>query len=428
MIQLLAPKNKISAKLQLSGSKSISNRFLVLNEVLALKLTLHNVSDAEDTQLLYKALEQIKEGDNTTIHVHHAGTDMRFLTAYLSITPGEWIITGSERMKQRPIGELVNALRHLGADITYLEQENFPPLKIKGQKLKGGRVEIDGSISSQFISALLLIAPTFDKGLELNLKGSLVSMPYINMTVKLLQHFGISVLQQSNLITVTPNNFISSTDTNQAFNIESDWSSASYWYSVCALTPKVEIELSILHAHSLQADSVLPKLFEQLGVKTIVEENTILLSWQEVTLTAFEYDFTDSPDIAQTIAVTCFALGIEANLNGLQTLKVKETDRILALKTELEKFGAEVEITEKSMFIKGAKTKRSLIDANNRQATDQSNIHIDTYNDHRMAMSFAPLASVYGSLTINNPQVVAKSYPRFWEDLKSVGFSVNLLS
>lgn len=428
MIQLIAPTHKISAQLQLAGSKSISNRLLVLNEVLALKLTLHNVSDAEDTQLLYRALQQIKKGDNTIIHIHHAGTDMRFLAAYLSITLGEWIITGSERMKQRPIGELVKALRHLGADITYLEQENFPPLKIKGQKLKGGWVEIDGSISSQFISALLLIAPTFDNGLVLNLKGSLVSMPYINMTVTLLQHFGINVLQQSNLISVTPNNFIPSADINKIFSIESDWSSASYWYCVCALTPKSEIELSILHSQSLQADSVLPKLFEQLGVKTIVKENTILISQQDITITAFEYDFTNCPDIAQTLAVTCFALGIEAKLNGLQTLKVKETDRILALKIELEKFGAEVEITENSLFIKGAKTKRSLLTTNNKQSTDQSSIHIDTYNDHRMAMSFAPLASVYGSLTINNPQVVTKSYPRFWEDLKSVGFSVNLLS
>ncbi|MBX3163265.1 MAG: 3-phosphoshikimate 1-carboxyvinyltransferase [Bacteroidetes bacterium] len=409
MIFLSSPQHKINASLKLSGSKSISNRLLILREVLNANFELKNLSDSEDTVLLQNALQQVKNKTQATINIHHAGTDMRFLTALLAVTNGEWQLTGSERMKQRPIGELVNALRTLGADIQYLEKENFPPLKITGKTLQGGKVEINGNISSQYISALLLVAPLFKNGLKISLKSDLVSRPYIDMTISLLKQFGVNVNASENVIEVFPTK-INSQKT--SFVVESDWSSASYWYSICAVSQNAEIELSFLHKHSLQADSVLPALYEQFGVTTVFKENSVLLSCNKKSdLKGFNFDFTDCPDIAQTLAVTCFTLNIPATLTGLQTLKVKETDRIFALKTELEKLGAKVIATENSLQL---------------QPTTKfpAEAIIETYNDHRMAMSFAPLAFVIPKLNIKNPEVVSKSYPAFWEDLKTVGFSV----
>jgi 3-phosphoshikimate 1-carboxyvinyltransferase len=421
MIELNAP-HTIKGAVKLPGSKSISNRLLILKEIAGTEPVLHNLSNSEDTGLLQKALGQYRKaktvGDfknlsphSVSIDVNHAGTNMRFLTALLSVSKGSWHITGSARMKERPISELVNALRSLGAEISYTGQEGFPPLSITGKQIPGGKVKIDSSVSSQFVSALLLIAPKLKNGLELHLTGDTVSKPYIEMTISLLKTAGAKVEREKNIIKVQP----STLENFQNFiQIESDWSAASYWYSVCALSENAEIELSQLTKTSLQADSVLPALFEGLGVKTVFNQNTIQLSRIPRMQTEFEYDFTDCPDIAQTIAVTCFGLGIPGKLTGLKTLKIKETNRLLALKQELEKFGSQVEITGHSIHVIPAKLKE-----------DGGHV-IKTYNDHRIAMSFAPLSLKYDRLKIDDPNVVGKSYPAFWDDLKSLRFSVNL--
>jgi len=413
MLQLKAPEHISNSNIYLPGSKSISNRFLILKEVLNLDLKLENISASEDTQHLQKALEQIKSKTNSAINIGHAGTDMRFLTAYLSVTDGEWTLTGSDRMKQRPIGELVIALRSLGADISYLEKEGFPPLKIKGKNLSGGKIEIDGSISSQFISALLLIAPKFKNGLEITLKNEIVSWPYILMTLDLLGEFGMKVSTVLNTIKIAPSLILN--HKSLIYSVESDWSAASYWYSLVALSKNAGITLSGLKKSSSQGDSVLAEIYKQFGVLSEFKDDKLILSRNSTITKSFSYDFTNCPDLAQTVAVTCFGLGIKAELTGLKTLKIKETDRILALKTELEKFGADVNITENSIMIN-----------DKRLRTQDKPVTINTYNDHRMAMAFAPLALTFGQLNIQDPGVVSKSYPLFWEDLKSVGFSVNL--
>jgi 3-phosphoshikimate 1-carboxyvinyltransferase len=409
-MKITAPKGNINTSIELPGSKSISNRLLMIRAISDVPMHFKNLSDAEDTILLAKALGQIKGKTSGTVNINHAGTDMRFLTAHLSVKEGEWIVTGSERMKQRPISELVNALKELGADISYLEKEGFPPLKIKGKKLHGGRIEINGSISSQFISALMLVAPALDEDLEIILKGSLVSLPYIKMTCELLKSFGVFVTFNDNKILVKPAPF---KVLNDQMLVESDWSAASYWFNLAALANDPEIELKFLDKVSLQADSILPYLYSKLGVKTEFIEKGIRLSRSEKSVNAFEYDFTDCPDIAQTIAVTCFGLGIRSNLTGLQTLKIKETDRILALKTEFEKLGATVEATNNSLQIIPP------------QKISETMPFIQTYNDHRMAMSFAALAVKFPSMKIENPDVVEKSYPAFWDDLQYAGFELD---
>lgn len=410
MMQIFPPEGAIKAEIELPGSKSISNRLLMIRAISELPIHFRNLSDSEDTILLAKALGQVNGKKSGTVNINHAGTDMRFLTAHLSVKEGEWIVTGSERMKQRPISELVNALKGLGADINYLEKEGFPPLKIRGKKLKGGKIEIDGSISSQFISALMLVAPALGEELEINLKGNIVSVPYIKMTSELLKLFGVYVTFNGKKIIVSPAPF---SMLNDQFLVESDWSAASYWFNLVALSKGFEVELKFLDKISLQADSILPELYSKLGVITEFIEKGILLRNKQINLEQFEYDFTDCPDIAQTIAVTCFALGIKAHLTGLQTLKIKETDRILALKTELEKLGAIIEATDNSL-----------------KMTPPSDFSIEdpvvsTYNDHRMAMSFAPLAIKFPGLKIENPDVVEKSYPAFWDDLQYVGFELD---
>ena len=412
MIQIIAPRFPINCSINLSGSKSLSNRLLLLKEILDLKIDLKNLSDSEDTKLLLKALRQIKEAKNKNINILDAGTDMRFLTALLAIKKGTWTITGSDRMKKRPIGELVAALKSLGAEIKFLEKENYPPLEIKGKIILGGALKIDASQSSQFISALLLISPKLKNGLVLTLKNRIVSSPYIEMTAALLKKFNVPISKLKNTYTVN-----SSTKSKQikVIKIESDWSSASYWYSICALSKNAKIELNFLNKKSLQSDSILPELYKILGVETKYKKNSIIISRKKLETKSINYNFINCPDIAQTFAVTCFGLDICAKLNGLSTLKFKESDRIIALKTELEKMGAKLVITNNSIELKKSK------------AIPFEGV-IETYNDHRMAMSFSPLALVYNSIKIANPEVVSKSYPRFWKDLKSVGFSVNLWS
>lgn len=411
MGKISAPTILNNTTVNTGGSKSISNRMLVIREVLNADIELLNLSTSEDTQLLSKALQTLHDKNSTTIDIHHAGTDMRFLTALLSVTEGTRVITGSERMKQRPIGELVNALAILGAEINYLEKENYPPLKITGRSIKGGAIEIDSSVSSQFISALLLIAPKFKNGIELILKGETVSMPYIEMTIRLLKRFGVDIEFNNKTISVKPFNTKFSSE--QQFVIESDWSSASYWYSLVSLSDKLEIKLENLFENSLQADSVLPELYAKLGVETIFQNNKVILKKTEVKVKEFNYDFTNCPDIAQTIAVTCLGHKMKVNLIGLKTLKVKETDRILALKNEIEKFGVYCNTSENSLSF----------DSSNAHFNNE--LSISTYKDHRMAMSFAPLCIKTKTIKIENIEVVNKSYPEFWNHLNKTGIIIS---
>lgn len=413
MIQIKAPSTAVKPVIALPGSKSISNRLLVLKHVYALPLHLQNLSDSEDTKLLEEALKTINGKSNGIIDIGHAGTDMRFLTAVLSGSEGTHVLTGSNRMKERPIGTLVEALRSLGANIQYLEKEHYPPLRITGTGLRGGHLSIEAGISSQFISALLLIAPSFSEGLILKLEGEMVSAPYVHMTIGLLQQFGVEVSLNANTILVAPG--APKAEIGE-YSIESDWSAASYWYSICALQTNSEIKLSQLSPLSSQADAILPDLYRQLGVATrVTEKGPVLTHTGEATTDLFKYDFTNCPDIAQTVAVTCAGLGIGAILTGLQTLRIKETDRILALQTELRKLGVDTVADETSL---------QLMPRNSQPLRFHE--PVSTYGDHRMAMSFAPLALCGSSLSIAQPEVVSKSYPGFWQDLKTAGFSVNL--
>lgn len=409
MIKISAPNKNLKTEIHISGSKSLSNRLLMVRAISGLPLYFKNLSDSDDTVTMAKELGLVSGKSHATIDVGHAGTDMRFLAAYLSGKPGDWVITGSVRMQQRPIGELVDTLRKLGADISYLKQEGFPPLKIKGKKLNGGMVQIDGSISSQFITALLLIAPTLENGLILEIKNEPVSKPYIKMTIEVMNQFAVQVEQIGNKITV-PNSTYKKDGLD--YYVESDWSSASYWYSMVALAETAEVKLLHFNKASLQSDSILVDLYSHLGVKTEWSATGITLTKIPVEAKELNYSFIDCPDIAQTVAATCVGLGIKANLTGLQTLKLKETDRIVALKTELEKFGASVEITNDSIKIIPA------------EKIVQPTSLIQTYHDHRMAMSIAPLVMKVNELSIQDPDVVNKSYAAFWDDLQESGIDV----
>jgi len=413
---LIFPPEKIkSVSLQLSGSKSISNRLLILREVLQTTFPIHNLSDSEDTRLLVQVLNELKNKKSLNFNVNHAGTDLRFLTAFLAARPGgPYILSGSERLKQRPIAELVNALRQLGGTIHYLEKEAYPPLQIFGNQLKGGKIEVRADISSQFISALLLISPLLPQGLELVLDGNTVSQPYIMMSSELLKTYGIACDFQGNTIRVQAAQ--AHDPSAQAYTVESDWSSASYWFSVCALTEGAKIHLKYLNSQSLQADRRLLELYDGLGVKAEFDKDTLILSHAPVTIREFSGDFVSCPDLAPTLACTCLGLNINARLTGLKTLQLKESRRIDVLKTELEKFGATVRTSDNHL---------ELIPPHKKPV---DTIRVSTHHDHRMAMSFAPLSIVYPGLQIEDPNVVNKSYPRFWEDLQSLGFRLNLQS
>jgi 3-phosphoshikimate 1-carboxyvinyltransferase len=410
MIRLFPPAHKINGTLTLAGSKSISNRWLILKHLFHSGLTLHKLSDSEDTVILQKNLGQIRDGTYKTIDVGHAGTNMRFLAALLAITPGSWLLTGSARMKERPVGALVNALRELGGTIEYAGKTGYPPLKIEGAKLGGGKIPVSGNVSSQFTSALLLIAPALENGLTISTDKGAVSQPYVDMTVSLLLEAGCKVERNGNLIAVSP---FTPFDP-KSVTIESDWSSASYWYSICALSKDAAIQLGDFHANSTQGDSIIPSLFSKLGVRTEFIDKQVRLTRVQPEVTSFNYDFTSCPDIAQTMAVTCFAMGIAANLTGLATLRHKETDRIEAVVRELKRAGARISATKNSISI-----------ASEKQPVPPP--AFETYGDHRMAMSLAPLSFIFPGMTIADEVVVNKSYPRFWGDLLSVGFNVNLL-
>ena len=404
MKAILSSENKtgIDTQIAVTGSKSESNRLLVL-QALYPNLAIRNLSKSDDTDVLFKALKT----NHRVVDVHHAGTAMRFLTAFYASQEGkDVIITGSNRMQRRPIKILVDALRNLGAHIEYEKEEGFPPLKIFGKKLTKEIVTVAANISSQYISALMLIAPSLPNGLTLHLKGKLTSVPYITMTLSLLEQCGIIGSFRENVITIPPTSKIKDT----LITVESDWSSASYFYSVVALSESTSVTLKSYRKDSLQGDSALCGIYEALGIKTEFQmsENTIALSKSsEVVPKSISCDLTNTPDIAQTIAVTCFGLGRGCFLTGLQTLIIKETNRLSALKIELEKLGARVEITEESLRLHPATT----ISENN---------EIDTYQDHRMAMAFAPLA-LKVPITINDAEVVSKSFPTFWEDISKIG-------
>jgi 3-phosphoshikimate 1-carboxyvinyltransferase len=395
-------KHKLSVAI--TGSKSEANRLLIL-QALYPEIKIDNLSNSDDSQLMQKALAS----KDKIVDIHHAGTAMRFLTAYFSIKEGrETILTGSSRMKERPIGILVEALKTLGADIKYIENEGFPPIKIKGKKLNKSKVTLQANVSSQYISALLLIASSLQDGLELTLDGKITSVPYIKMTLQLLNQIDIDTDFNTNSIIVKPKNLKLEPKT---LVVESDWSSASYFYSIVALSPVgTEIELSAYKKTSLQGDSVLAKIYMEFGVQTTFSNNRIkLLKSSDVTSgLKINLDLSNAPDIAQTISVTAFGLGVACDLFGLHTLKIKETDRLVALKNELTKLGANITVTDNSLHL-------------NSSDKMSSKVSISTYKDHRMAMAFAPLA-LKTDLEIENADVVSKSYPDFWKDLQHIGF------
>ncbi|MFY7739159.1 MAG: 3-phosphoshikimate 1-carboxyvinyltransferase [Flavobacterium sp.] len=413
-MNLKVQKSKVESqksKVEITGSKSETNRLLLL-QALYPNISLENASNSDDSEVMADALQKskIKNQKSLIIDVHHAGTAMRFLTAFFAIQEDkEVILTGSSRMKERPIKILVEALQQLGAEITYEENEAFPPIKIKGKKLRQSKVSLPANVSSQYISALLLIAPKLENGLELILEGEITSIPYIKMTLALLNQIGVETSFVKNVIKINQKSEI----VNHQSTIESDWSSASYWYSIVALSEiGTQITLSSYKKESLQGDSALVEIYKSFGVETVFNSNnSITISKNSnLKLETLNFELNNCPDIAQTIAVTSFGLGIGCHLTGLQTLKIKETDRLEALKTELSKLGANISVTNDSLTIQ---------QSNNLN----SNIAIATYQDHRMAMAFAPLA-LKTSLIIQDAEVVSKSYPTFWDDLKSVGFQV----
>ena len=402
-----------NATIAITGSKSETNRLLLL-QALYPNISIENASNSDDSEVMVDALQKLKiiNQKSLIIDVHHAGTAMRFLTAFFAIQEGaEVILTGSSRMQERPIQILVDALNQLGAEITYIEKEGFSPIKIVGKKLIQSKVSLPANVSSQFVSALLLIAPKLENGLELTLEGAITSRPYIQMTLDLLGEIGVETSFVNNSIKIHPKPFIESS---KSIHVESDWSSASYIYSIVALSEiGTEITLSNFKKNSLQGDSVLVEIYKNFGVETVFNsDNSIKISKSSnFKPDTINFNLISSPDIAQTIAVTCFGLGIECKLTGLHTLKIKETDRLEALKNELTLLGASVQITEDSISIQGFPN------------IELNNAIIKTYQDHRMSMAFAPLA-IKMPLTIANADVVSKSYPAFWSDLKILRFQV----
>ena len=406
MIEISAHQSPINNQLAVTGSKSESNRLLLLNQLFENVLKLENVSNSEDSQLMQRALAN----QSDLIDIHHAGTAMRFLTAYYSIQNDRNItLTGSERMKQRPIKVLVDALNKLGAEISYQENEGFPPLQIKGKKITQDSITIPSNISSQYISALCLIGTKLENGLTINLDGKIISVPYIQMTIQLLNRAGIKANFEGNTISIPFTASIQS----QTIQVESDWSSASYYYSLIALAKNSEIKISTYFEDSLQGDSALQTIYtDNFGVISTFENGILTLKNNP------EFQFKESvklnlintPDIAQTIAATCVGLKAKCHLTGLETLKIKETDRLVALKNELEKFGAIITITDDSLTIEAYQ-----------DFTETPTL--ETYNDHRMAMCMAPLAQLF-TIRIKDEMVVEKSYPTFWEDWKQLGFTI----
>lgn len=399
--------------ISITGSKSETNRLLLL-QALFPNISLSNTSNSDDSEVMQKALK----GSEEFVDIHHAGTAMRFLTAYFAVNEGrEVVLTGSQRMTERPIKVLVEALQQLGAQIIYEKEEGYPPIRIKGQKITNNKVSIPANVSSQYISALLLIAPKLDNGIELTLVGEITSVPYIKMTLALLNEIGVETKFEGNNIIVKPKTLshpeLVEESKPQTLVVESDWSSASYFFSLVALSEiGTQITLSSYKQNSLQGDSSLVEIYKNLGVETVFENNSIVLRKAATcNLQSLICNLNSSPDIAQTIVVTCLGLGISCHLTGLHTLKIKETDRLEALRVELTKLGANISVTNDSLMLMPT-------------THVNSNIRIATYNDHRMAMAFAPLA-LKVPIIIEKAEVVSKSYPDFWEDMKMIGFQIS---
>ena len=387
---------------ELPSSKSLSNRALIVNALSGNQSVVSNLSAARDTQLMQKLIN----APDKIIDAMDAGTTMRFLTAYFAVTGKNKILTGTDRMKQRPIKLLVDALRELGASIDYLEKEGFPSTEIKGfDRQLTNSVTLPGDVSSQYISALMMIAPNLPKGLTILLQGKIGSRPYIEMTASLMREFGASLEFKDNVITVPHGNYKAA-----SYSVESDWSAASYWFAIVALAEKSEITLPVISETSLQGDRVIVELMEKLGVKTSFANNAAVLS-KQAHHTSLKWNFTDCPDLAQTALPVCAAKGIAGTFTGMESLRIKETDRIAALQTELGKIGAQL-IEDSGVW--------KLIPSKDLK---QQKLSVATYHDHRMAMGFAPLATLM-DVEIESPEVVNKSYPGFWNDLKAVGFEV----
>ena len=407
----LMPPKEVRATIQLPSSKSISNRVLVINALGCSEHEVRNVSDCDDTRVMVKALTE----DAPVVDIMAAGTAMRFLTAYFATREGcVKTMTGTERMRQRPIKILVDALRGLGAEVEYQENEGFPPLLVKGRSLTEAEVTLQGNVSSQYISALLMIGPMLEQGLHLHLQGEVISRPYINLTLQLMRDFGAEadwVGEDAIRVKPVPYKPV-------PFTVESDWSAASYWYQMVALTSDADTEVVLpdLYAHSYQGDSAVARLFEQLGVVTEFDEKArrVTLRKGGRRVERMECDFINQPDLAQTFVVTCTMLDIPFRFTGLQSLKIKETDRMAALVCELKKLG----------FLLSEESDSVLTWTGERCEADKEP-SIDTYEDHRMAMAFAPACMVMGALRINNPHVVSKSYPHYWEDLEKAGFGIS---
>jgi 3-phosphoshikimate 1-carboxyvinyltransferase len=417
---ILTKKNRsVKGTIQLTGSKSECNRALIIEALSNGKVKVENISDAADAVTLSEVLS-LKSGvfnqkemgsglstqDLRVVNIGPAGTAMRFLTAYFTLQDEEVILTGSERMKQRPIGILVNALRELGAQIDYLENEGFPPIKLKGSLVQqSNKISIKGNISSQYITALLLIAARLPFGLELHIEGDLTSRPYVEMTLAMLQTAGIKHTWADTIIAIANQEF-----TTTSLHVEPDWSAASYWYAIAALADEAELFLPGLTQYSLQGDSVITEIMANFGITSQFKDGGVYLQKEAKDISRKIFDLKECPDLAQTIIVVCAALGHEATFTGLETLKIKETDRIKALQNELAKIG--VKLIEKGLVYK--------LDCSEKHIPER--IFVNTYDDHRMAMAFAPLALLIPEAEIEDADVVEKSYPAFWKDLAKVGF------
>ena len=401
--------NLLKAQIAITGSKSETNRLLLLQALFPV-LSINNLSNSEDAQAMQRGVASTQG----TVDIYHAGTAMRFLTAYYATQPGVSVtLTGSERMQERPIGILVDALRNLGANISYLKNEGYPPLAIKGSEIAREKVQLNAGVSSQYISALLLVGARLKNGLTLELEGKITSVPYIKMTLKLLEKIGVKTMFEGQEIKVFPAGNVPS----KTMVVESDWSSASYYYSLIALSDVgSEVSLSSYSSDSLQGDAVLCDIYSHLGVQTTFKKDQLVLAkvaapHDAILENGLSWDLANAPDIAQTIAVSCFGLGVACDLTGLHTLKIKETDRLLALESELGKLGARLHVTEKSLHLEAF------------DGSIKPHVTIGTYHDHRMAMAFAPLA-LRVPIAIEDAGVVNKSYPDFWTDMNTLGIQV----
>ena len=410
----------LKGSILLPASKSISNRLLIIKELSSTDFSIENLSDSDDTVLLVELFRKIRERQGATsmteLNTANAGTVMRFLTAYLSMVPGKWILTGSERMKQRPIGILVDGLKSMGARIDYLSRLGYPPVMIHGTPLKGREIIVDPGISSQFVSALMLIGPKVPGGLTMHLSGTAVSFPYVNMTIGLLEKFGVHVIHERSRIIIPETDYVPSD-----YHVEADWSAAAFWYEAAALSDHADLMLEGLQNDSLQGDSIITEIFRALNIATEFTGHGVHLTKPSdpVKNNILKFNFSDHPDIAPPLMTACALLGLHGSFSGLKSLQIKETDRLTALKNEYEKVGIKAETYTTGNLIPAMEIPSS-------QLNFHPGLLINTYGDHRMAMTFAPMALRSGTVMIENPGVVTKSYPGFWNDLASLGFEISI--